>query len=271
MKKIYKVILALIIAITMFLLPLSIPKTEVFTPNYTEAKSIVEVSKQNELLLPNTFYDMSTNLYNKKLVIPLSNDYIVSLPANSSNISDIIEEISEPNVVEESKESHEDIIKRLVHDVDTGKAGNGQDRRDYLGEYYDEVQKIIDEKYKSIPKQVKKSTSSSNTSQSNVSQSVSELQSYAHNLLVEKGFSEEDFDCLVKLWNRESGWNPNSHNKSSGAHGIPQALPASKMSSHGSDYYTNGYTQIRWGIDYIINRYGSPTNAWKHFQNKNWY
>lgn len=81
------------------------------------------------------------------------------------------------------------------------------------------------------------------------SSSTSGLQSYAHDLCINTyGWSENDYQCLVKLWNRESGWNPNAHNKSSGAHGIPQSLPASKMASEGSDYYTNGKTQIRWGL-----------------------
>jgi hypothetical protein len=102
--------------------------------------------------------------------------------------------------------------------------------------------------------------------------SKAEYQQYAHDLVINTyGWSEYDFQCLVNLWERESGWNPNSHNSSSGAHGIPQALPASKMASEGSDYYTNGYTQIRWGLKYIKGRYGSPANAWSHFQSKNWY
>ena len=97
-------------------------------------------------------------------------------------------------------------------------------------------------------------------------------QNYAHDLVIGTyGWSEYDFQCLVKLWNRESGWNPNAHNKSSGAHGIPQSLPASKMRSEGADYYTNGYTQIRWGLKYIKGRYGSPSKAWAHSQRKGWY
>ena len=108
--------------------------------------------------------------------------------------------------------------------------------------------------------------------QSTSSGSLSEYQQYAHDLIINTyGWSEYDFQCLVNLWERESGWNPNCHNNSSGAHGIPQALPASKMASEGSDYYTNGYTQIRWGLKYIKERYGSPANAWSHFQSKNWY
>ena len=85
------------------------------------------------------------------------------------------------------------------------------------------------------------------------------------------GWTEYDFECLVYLWNRESGWSASSHNGGTGAHGIPQALPASKMASFGSDYYTNGYTQIDWGLNYILNRYGSPSSAWSHFCSRGWY
>ena len=99
-----------------------------------------------------------------------------------------------------------------------------------------------------------------------------DYQSYAYDLVLNQYlWSESDYQALVNLWERESNWNANAHNKSSGAHGIPQSLPASKMSSEGSDYYTNGYTQIRWGLKYIKERYGSPSAAWQHFQNKNWY
>lgn len=99
-----------------------------------------------------------------------------------------------------------------------------------------------------------------------------DYQAYAYDLVLNKYlWSESDYKALVNLWERESNWNANAHNKSSGAHGIPQSLPASKMSSEGSDYYTNGYTQIRWGLKYIKERYGSPSAAWQHFQNKNWY
>ena len=99
-----------------------------------------------------------------------------------------------------------------------------------------------------------------------------DYQTYAYDLVLNQYlWSESDYQALVNLWERESNWNANAHNKSSGAHGIPQSLPASKMSSEGSDYYTNGYTQIRWGLKYIKERYGSPSAAWQHFQNKNWY
>lgn len=98
-----------------------------------------------------------------------------------------------------------------------------------------------------------------------------EYQRYALSQLANYGWADSEIIPLIKLWNRESGWNPSSHNKSSGAHGIPQALPASKMAVEGADYYTNGNTQIRWGLSYIRNRYGSPSNAWAHFCSSGWY
>lgn len=120
--------------------------------------------------------------------------------------------------------------------------------------------------------QSKQVTSRSGTSVRATTRTKAEYQAYAKDLCINTyGWTENDFNCLVKLWERESNWNPNAHNKSSGAHGIPQSLPASKMASEGDDYYTNGKTQIRWGLKYIKNRYGTPSNAWAHSQQKGWY
>jgi hypothetical protein len=79
------------------------------------------------------------------------------------------------------------------------------------------------------------------------------------------------FRCLDKLFTRESGWNTYATNPSSGAYGIPQSLPASKMASAGADWKTNPFTQVRWGLNYIANRYGSPCGAWAHSQSVGWY
>lgn len=98
-----------------------------------------------------------------------------------------------------------------------------------------------------------------------------EYQKYALSLFPDFGWDSSELEPLIYLWNRESGWNPNSHNKRSGAHGIPQALPGSKMASEGSDYYTNPEPQIRWGLKYIAGRYGSPSSAWAHWQSRGWY
>lgn len=98
-----------------------------------------------------------------------------------------------------------------------------------------------------------------------------EYQKYALSLMDDYGWEATEITPLINLWNRESGWNPSAHNKSSGAHGIPQALPGSKMASEGSDWSTNGETQIRWGLNYISGRYGSPSGAWSHFCSHHWY
>ena len=84
--------------------------------------------------------------------------------------------------------------------------------------------------------------------------SVAEYQAYAKQRVYEYGWSDADFNALVNLWNRESGWQVTNKNRSSGAYGIPQALPASKMASAGSDYLTNYKTQINWGLSYIKSR-----------------
>jgi len=96
-------------------------------------------------------------------------------------------------------------------------------------------------------------------------------QALARDLLLGHGMEEQEYQCLYALWAKESGWNHFAQNRSSGAYGIPQALPGSKMASAGEDWATNPETQIRWGLGYIAARYGSPCAAWAHSQQKNWY
>lgn len=90
-------------------------------------------------------------------------------------------------------------------------------------------------------------------------------------MCAERGWSSSQCEDLGRLWQKESGWSSSAHNGSSGAHGIPQSLPGSKMSSHGSDWATSASTQIAWGLDYIAGRYGNPSNAWAHSQSRGWY
>jgi hypothetical protein len=85
------------------------------------------------------------------------------------------------------------------------------------------------------------------------------------------GWSSSQFSCLVSLWGRESGWNIYASNPSSGAYGIPQALPGSKMASAGGDWQSDAATQIRWGLGYIQQTYGSPCAAWDHSEADGWY
>lgn len=85
------------------------------------------------------------------------------------------------------------------------------------------------------------------------------------------GWSSGESGCLQSLWNAESGWNVYASNPSSGAYGIPQALPGSKMASAGPDWQSDPATQIRWGLGYIQATYGSPCSAWSHEQGTGWY
>ncbi|MCR2812709.1 lytic transglycosylase domain-containing protein [Microbacterium sp. zg.Y1090] len=101
--------------------------------------------------------------------------------------------------------------------------------------------------------------------------SPADAQATAHSMLAGYGWGDDQFGCLVSLWNKESGWNYQAYNAGSGAFGIPQALPGSKMASAGADWQTNPATQIAWGLGYISGRYGSPCGAWGHSQSVGWY
>ena len=98
-----------------------------------------------------------------------------------------------------------------------------------------------------------------------VSEDVPTAVAIGQQLAAERGWTDENWNALYVLWMRESGWNPRSVNRSSGACGIPQALPCSKI----PDKSTAG--QIRWGLDYIQRRYGTPVGAMSHWQQKRWY
>lgn len=95
-------------------------------------------------------------------------------------------------------------------------------------------------------------------------------QATAAAMMASYGWSSGQMTCLIPLWNQESGWNPLAGN-ASGAYGIPQALPGSKMAAAGSDWLTSPVTQIRWGLGYIRDRYGSPCGAWAHERSAGWY
>lgn len=84
------------------------------------------------------------------------------------------------------------------------------------------------------------------------------------------GWNASQFSCLSSLWSRESGWNVHAAD-ASGAYGIPQALPGSKMSTEGGDWRDNPATQIAWGLSYVKSSYGNPCSAWSAFQSKGWY
>jgi hypothetical protein len=95
-------------------------------------------------------------------------------------------------------------------------------------------------------------------------------QAIALGILTAEGMGNDQYSCLVSLWNRESHWRVDAENPD-GAYGIPQALPGSKMASAGPDWQTNATTQIMWGLGYIKARYGTPCGAWAHSQATGWY
>lgn len=113
-------------------------------------------------------------------------------------------------------------------------------------------------------------TSTTSSAKSPTSNKRKDLQNYAKSLLQKYGWTSQwnDFNALEMS---EAGWNPTATNPSSGAYGLAQALPASKYNSAGSDWKTNGGTQLRWMMDYIKERYGSPAKAWSFHQRNNWY
>jgi hypothetical protein len=118
------------------------------------------------------------------------------------------------------------------------------------------------------PSEVQSSSSSSSTGGGAVTFPAPDpagAQAIAKAMLPSFGFNQTtEYSCLVSLWNRESGWVYDAENTASGAYGIPQALPASKMASAGSDYLTNPATQIKWGLGYIQGKYGTPCGAWNY-------
>jgi hypothetical protein len=96
-------------------------------------------------------------------------------------------------------------------------------------------------------------------------------ESIAYGLLPSFGFNPKtQYSCLFAMWMRESGWRVTAAN-ASGAYGIPQALPGSKMATAGPNWQTNATTQIKWGLGYIKGRYGTPCGAWAFWQNNGWY
>lgn len=204
----------------------------------------------------------------KILMIMLSGVILV----NNHNIDKTqLESITKTNIVEQYKIIPNEVIKadkQLIAKKKTTKKSsviNGQKKKKVKKST---VKKTKKKSYKS--KKKKKATYKQTT---RVRYNVGEIQSYAHQRVLEYGWSEEDYQALVLLWYRESSWNPNAYNKSSGACGIPQSKPCSKMSSFGADYLTNYKTQVNWGLNYIKNRYGTPSEAYRKFLERkpHWY
>ncbi len=114
--------------------------------------------------------------------------------------------------------------------------------------------------------ETKASRSSSADFPIQTSYSVAQIQAMARQMV-----PSDQFQCFSNIVDHESSWNYQAVNASSGAYGLFQALPGSKMSSVGDDWRTNPATQIKWGLNYMDSRYGSPCEAWSFWQANNWY
>lgn len=261
----------------------------------TSKTSISEILEENHIIL------LPTETVIPSLEEQISDNNTIRISNNATKLNKIEEVVTEELLMDKILEDYnlvtEKVIKEQetiayeteVNDLSTGSGEkeekitqNGVDGVKeivYKAKYYnnEEVEKIqISENIVTEPvtcikeirdKRVVRVTSRSSDS-SIVSGSVAEYQAYAEQKCYEYGWSEYDFECLVKLWNRESGWNPNACNRSSGAYGIPQNNNASKYESW---YRNDAYAQIDWGINYISGRYGAPSNAWAHSQSTGWY
>ncbi len=131
------------------------------------------------------------------------------------------------------------------------------------------AQKAADKKEREEKAEAKASRSSSRDAASFAPQSsytVAQVQAMARQMI-----PGDQFQCFSNIVNHESTWNYKATNASSGAYGLVQALPGSKMASAGSDWQTNPATQIKWGLNYMNDRYGSPCGAWSFWQANNWY
>lgn len=228
--------------------------------------------------------------------ITTANAIVISL--NGQEPTQIAEVDSENTNIEEIAQSYADIIEEIItvqeeipfetitKDISNGSntvnkviqtGKNGLKEVTYKVRYKENVEverielssKVIKEPVNKIVQIQTKITSRSGSRLA--SGSVLTYQEYAATVCSSYGWTEADVECLISLWNKESGWNPYAYNASSGAYGIPQALPASKMASKGADYQTNYQTQINWGLSYISSRYGNPQNAWSHWLAKGWY
>lgn len=116
-------------------------------------------------------------------------------------------------------------------------------------------------------------TSAGGANNESIPAGAGSAQKWAKAHLKDYGWGLDQFAPLVSLWNGESGWNYKAQNSSSGAYGIPQALPGAKMASAGADWATNPVTQMKWGMGYIKDRYGSPQAAYSFWlsQSPHWY
>ncbi len=260
----------------------------------TSKTKISEILEENHIMLssdetviPSAEEEITDT--NTIVITKVGNEPTKIAEVSEEELDNNIEEITEnySNITEEIITVEEEIpFETITKDVSNGsektnrviqEGKNGIKEVTYKVKYKDEKEierielssKVIKEPVNKIVQIQTKVTSRSGGRLGSGSALV--YQQYAATVCRSYGWSETDVECLISLWNKESGWNPYAYNASSGAYGIPQALPGSKMASKGSDYQTNYQTQINWGLSYISSRYGNPQTAWGHWLSTGWY
>lgn len=274
----------------------------------TELNVITSKSNVNEILKENNIYilesevvtpDFSENVDSNKTITIIRKDQIKETQEESV-VSEIVESNEILNdqgekivekIVKETVEIPFETITREVSGASSEgekvnrvlqEGQNGIKEITYKIKYQNDVEidrtqiseVVIQEPINKIVQvsiQLSSRAAAANRIQSGASAEVATCQAYAKQRCSDYGWSDEDFYNLVVLWEKESHWNMYAQNRYSGAYGIPQALPASKMASAGSDYLTNYETQINWGLNYIQRRYGNPSNALSHSHSTGWY
>lgn len=194
---------------------------------------------------------------------PLRNDMNVTITREGQQIATAEEEIAAP--VEYTDDPN--IIRGSTEEKEPGSPGKKVVTYEIKTENGVEVSRTKLQEIITIQPQRKLIARGTKIIISNPSENVK----IGEQLAAGRGWTGEQWYCLYQLWQKESGWNTTSGNPSTGAYGIPQALPGSKMASVGADWATNPATQITWGMGYIAGRYGTPCAAWSTSQSRGWY
>jgi flagellar basal body-associated protein FliL len=166
--------------------------------------------------------------------------------------------------------NHQAVLTMLAHQA-AAKAAAARRARAVLAARQAAARQAAQAAAKQAARSAQSAQSSSRTASATVPAPSGSAQTIAREMLASFGWSASQFSCLEPLWAHESGWSVTASNPSTGAYGIPQALPGSRMASAGPNWRTDAATQIKWGLGYIKDTYGSPCAAESHEQADGWY
>lgn len=192
---------------------------------------------------------------------------------NNKKISKLNKALAEETVKITSLLNKMKSNEEIADEVILGFWGSGDERVTKLKEAgydYDKVQAIVHEKIPK-PEPIKESQTETSYSSYSDNHNGGDARTAFEQIVYEKGLTQSEIDGWSYIISKESAWNVCATNPSSGAYGLPQSLPGSKMSSHGSDWRSNPRTQLLWMYDYMITRYGSIQGAVNFWNANHWY